>query len=429
MKIAILQLNFTVGDIFGNAEKIASAVKSAPAGIDLFIAPELALTGYPPRDLLLDKSFIDKAWESAERLARSLSGFPPVLIGIPEPNKSGEGKPLYNSAALLKEGKIAQIFRKTLLPTYDVFDEYRYFEPAAPSTPLEIRGVKIGVTICEDIWNDRDCAPLRLYRLDPLEKLSASGIDCILNISASPFFLGKQKVREEMLGGIAAKYKTPLVYVNQCGGNDELVFDGRSCAFSKDGRVFGRAKAFAEDMLVVDLAASSGRIEPDIAVPEEEIWKALVTGTRDYVSKCGFKKAILGLSGGIDSALTAAIAAEALGRDNVFGVLLPSPYSSRGSVDDALDLVRRLGIRELKVPIKGVMSAFSAALRQAFKGYKQDTTEENIQSRIRGNILMALSNKYGALLLTTGNKSELAVGYCTIYGDMSGGLAVIADVS
>ncbi len=430
MKIAILQLNFTVGDITGNAEKIISAVKdAASSGVDLFITSELALTGYPPRDLLLNKSFIEKTWQAASVLAKSLSGYPPLLLGVPEANTSGGGKPLYNSAALLKDGAVSRVFRKTLLPTYDVFDEYRYFEPAEPSAALELSGLKIGVTICEDIWNDRDCSPLHLYKLDPLEKLFSSGIDCIVNISASPFFLGKQKIREEMLGKIAAKYKIPLVYVNQCGGNDDLVFDGRSCVFSADGKLASRAKPFSEDTLIVDVPGSSGRREPYIELPEEEIWEALVSGTRDYAAKCGFKKVLLGLSGGIDSALTAAIAAEALGKENVFGVLLPSPYSSKGSIDDALALARGLGIKELKVPIKGVMSAFAKALRPAFRGCRKDTTEENIQSRIRGNILMALSNKYGALLLTTGNKSELAVGYCTIYGDMSGGLAVIADVS
>lgn len=430
MKIAILQLNFTVGDITGNAEKIISAMKdAASSGVDLFITSELALTGYPPRDLLLNKSFIEKTWQAASGLAKSLSGYPPLLLGVPEANTLGRGKPLYNSAALLKDGAVSRVFRKTLLPTYDVFDEYRYFEPAEPSAALELSGLKIGVTICEDIWNDRDCSPLHLYKLDPLEKLFSSGIDCIVNISASPFFLGKQKIREEMLGKIAAKYKIPLVYVNQCGGNDDLVFDGRSCVFSADGKLASRAKPFSEDTLIVDVPGSSGRTEPYIELPEEEIWEALVSGTRDYAAKCGFKKVLLGLSGGIDSALTAAIAAEALGKENVFGVLLPSPYSSKGSIDDALALARGLGIKELKVPIKGVMSAFAKALRPAFRGYRQDITEENIQSRIRGNILMALSNKYGALLLTTGNKSELAVGYCTIYGDMSGGLAVIADVS
>jgi NAD+ synthase/NAD+ synthase (glutamine-hydrolysing) len=430
MRIAILQLNFTVGDIAGNAEKIVSAVKNAgSSGIDLFITSELALTGYPPRDLLLNKTFIEKTRQAASGLAKDLMGYPPLIVGFPEANASGEGKPLYNSAVLLKDGEISRVFRKTLLPTYDVFDEYRYFEPSDPAAALEIAGSRIGVTICEDIWNDRDCTPLRLYRLDPLEKLFASGIDCIVNISASPFFLGKQKVREEMLGKIAAKYKTPLVYVNQCGGNDDLVFDGRSCVFSGDGKLSARAKPFREDTLIVDVPGTSGRTEPYIELAEEEAWEALVMGTRDYAAKCGFKKVLLGLSGGIDSALTAAIAAEALGKENVFGVLMPSPYSSKGSIDDALALVRNLGINGLKVPIKNVMSAFAGAMRQAFKGYKQDITEENIQSRIRGNILMALSNKYGALLLTTGNKSELAVGYCTIYGDMSGGLAVIADVS
>lgn len=430
MKIAVLQINLIVGDLEGNSNKIIEAVKNLAASkIDLFITSELAITGYPPRDLLLNKAFINKSWRIAEGMSKELSSYPPLLLGIAEPNSSGEGKPLYNSAVLLKDGKISEIFRKTLLPTYDVFDEYRYFEPANSSGILDIAGKKIGVTICEDVWNDRDCAPLRLYRLDPLEKLSSTGIDYLINLSASPFFVGKQKIREDMLGGISRKYKIPLIYTNQIGGNDDLVFDGRSCAFANDGRLIARARAFKEDQLIIDLTSLEGEINYDCLSPEEDAWFALVTGTRDYVNKCGFKKVILGLSGGIDSALTAAIAVEAVGKKNVFGVLMPSPYSSRGSIADSLELANNLGFKTLRLPIQEAMKVFSKILRPAFKEYKPDISEENIQSRIRGNILMAISNKYGALLLTTGNKSELAVGYCTIYGDMSGGLAVIADVS
>jgi len=430
MKIAVLQINLIVGDLEGNSRKIIEAVRNLGSSeIDLFLTSELALMGYPPRDLLLNKVFIDKSWEIAKDMARELSGSAPLLLGIAEQNLSGAGKPLYNSVALLKNGKISAIFRKTLLPTYDVFDEYRYFEPGDSPSVLEIGDKKIGVTICEDIWNEKDCAPLRLYKFDPLEKFISLGIDCLINLSASPFFVGKQKMREEMLGGIAKKYKIPLIYTNQVGGNDDLIFDGRSCAFDQKGSLIARAAAFTEDKFIVELNPFAGIIRQDCLAEEEEAWLALVTGTRDYVKKCGFKKVILGLSGGIDSALTAAIAVEAIGNENVFGVLMPSVYSSRGSLSDSLKLAKNLRIKTLKIPIKEAMKAFNRILRLAFKGYKPDIAEENIQSRIRGNILMALSNKYGALLLTTGNKSELAVGYCTIYGDMSGGLAVIADVS
>ncbi len=429
MKIALLQLNLTVGDLEGNTSKIIHCVKTfSDERISLCVTSELALLGYPPRDLLFNNTLIRKSWDKIEQIAAILADYPPVLVGIAEPNLSNQGRPLYNSAVLLQNGKIQEKFHKTLLPTYDVFDEDRYFEPSASSGVLELNGLRIGVTICEDIWNDKNFWSSRRYNEDPLEKLVSCGIDCIINLSASPFTLGKQKVREKMLGSIASKYKIPVLYANQVGGNDDLVFDGRSCAFDSNGRLIARGKAFLEDVVIIDLESSSGGISDDDFTPEAEVWNALVCGTRDYIRKCGFRKGLLGLSGGIDSALTAVIAAEAIGKENVLGVLMPSLYSSKGSIEDSLELSGNLGIKTTTIPINDIMGAFNDTLKDAFAGYSKDVTEENIQARIRGNLLMALSNKYGAILLTTGNKSELAVGYCTIYGDMCGGLAVIADV-
>ncbi len=434
MKIGILQLNPVVGDIQGNSKRILEAVRKAEAmGVDFCITPELALTGYPPRDMLLYGGFIHKVENSAAQLATELKDSIPVLLGSVETNRSGTGKPVYNCALWLKDGAVRQSFKKTLLPTYDVFDEARYFEPASDNAEanniLIFKDRKFAVTICEDAWNDKDFWETRTYDRDPLEEATAQGPDAILNISASPFSLGKQDLRQRMLGAVAAKYTTPLVYVNQVGGNDDLVFDGRSCAFDGQGKVFHRSPGFVESVQIVDLNnPKTNSIAKDDLSEEAETWNALVLGVRDYVSKSGFKKVLLGLSGGIDSALTAAIAAKALGPENVLAVLMPSPYSSQGSIDDSLDLAKKLGIKTMTLPIEHIMDSFSETLAEAFEGYEPDTTEENIQSRIRGNLLMALSNKYRALLLTTGNKSELAVGYCTIYGDMSGGFAVISDV-
>ena len=426
MKLVLLQLNPTVGDLLGNADLIANALKGIEA--DLAITSELALLGYPPRDLLLNADFIRRSWETLENLAEKLAGCMPALVGIATPNQAPEGRPLFNSAALLHSGKVVRTFHKTLLPTYDVFDEDRYFEPERKSQILELDGVKMGISICEDVWNDRDFWRRRRYHTDPIEELVKAGAEAIINLSASPFTVGKQLHREKMLGGMAHKHSVPFIYVNQVGGNDDLVFDGRSCAFDATGDLIARGKGFEEDIVVVDPKSGLGRIAKDDFMPEAEIWNALVLGTRDYCRKCGFKDVLLGLSGGIDSALTAAIAEEALGPERVLGVLMPSPYSSRGSIDDSMELSRRLGIKTLTMPIADIMESFDASLKDAFQGLKEDVTEENIQARIRGNLLMALSNKYGSLLLTTGNKSELAVGYCTIYGDMSGGLAVISDV-
>lgn len=436
MKIGLLQINTVVGDLTGNAARIAHAVRAArQQGAQLCITPELALTGYPPRDLLLTPAFAQMAWEALNTLAEELRDGPPVLVGTAAPTGRTEGKPLYNCAALLVQGSVGAVLPKNLLPTYDVFDEDRYFEPGSCLASVEIEGVRLGVTICEDIWNDKDFWKTPRYHSDPVERLVEEGLDAILNLSASPFTLGKQAVREKMLGSAARKYGLPVLYCNQVGGNDDLIFDGRSMAFNASGELAARAMPFAEDVLVVDtadLAEGSALDARAVAVDdfseESEAWRALVLGVSDYTRKCGFKQVLLGLSGGIDSALTAVIAAKALGSSNVLGVLMPSPYSSPGSVDDSLDLARRLGIETITLPIADMMRAFDSVLAPAFAGRAVDATEENIQSRIRGTLLMALSNKFGSLLLTTGNKSELAVGYCTIYGDMSGGLAVIADV-
>jgi NAD+ synthase (glutamine-hydrolysing) len=429
MKVALLQINPTVGDLRGNARLIADAVRLAGArGADLAVTPELALVGYLPRDLLLSAGFIRRSWDQLRELARELDGLPPVLVGLPEPNPSDEGRPLFNSAALARGGTVDHCFRKALLPTYDVFDEDRYFEPFHGAQILTLGGRRLGISICEDVWNDRDFWKRRRYHHDPIEELVGAGADAIVNMSASPFTAGKHRRREEMLGGMALKYRVPLAYVNQFGGNDDLVFDGRSCAFSAAGAPIARGRSFDADVLVCDLDSATPIAPPADLVIESEIWRALVLGTRDYAGKCGFSRAVVGLSGGIDSALTAAIASEALGADQVLGVLMPSPYSSRGSIDDSLQLAANLGIRTLTLPIDAAMAAMDRTLAEAFAGTARDVTEENIQARIRGNLLMALSNKRSALLLTTGNKSELAVGYCTLYGDMSGGLGVIADV-
>jgi NAD+ synthase (glutamine-hydrolysing) len=429
MKIALLQLNPTVGDVAGNARRILDALRQAAArGADLAATPELALVGYLPRDLLLNPGFVRRSWDALEKLAREAADLPPVIVGLPEPNPSDTGRPLFNTAALLRGGHIDERFRKALLPTYDVFDEDRYFEPFHGPQVLDLAGHRVGISICEDIWNDRDFWKRRRYHHDPIEELVRAGATMVLNLSASPFTAGKHRRREEMLSSMAAKHAVPIAYVNQFGGNDDLVFDGRSCMFNADGAVFARGRAFDADVVVCDMD-DARPIAPasDLGV-ESEIWRALVLGTRDYACKCGFSSVVLGLSGGIDSALTAAIAAEALGRDRVLGVMMPSPYSSQGSLDDAHELARHLGIETMTLPIEPLMHAFDDTLRTELGADLPGVAQENIQARIRGNLLMALSNTRGSLLLTTGNKSELSVGYCTLYGDMSGGLAVIADV-
>ena len=427
MKIALLQLNPTVGDLKGNADLIARAVRRA-ADADLAVTSELALLGYPPRDLLLNADFVRRSWDVLRLLAFGLADLPPLLVGLAEPNFGEVGRPLFNCAGLLRGGRVERTFKKTLLPTYDVFDEDRYFEPATDPQILELEGFVLGISICEDIWNDRDQWLRRRYHADPVQELVAEGAQAIISLSASPFTAGKQRHREAMLAGLAKKHHIPFFYVNQVGGNDDLVFDGRSCVFDGHGRLLARACGFAEDLIMADPADGVGTIAEDDFTPESEIWRALVLGTRDYVHKCGFSGVLLGLSGGIDSSLVAAIAADALGPQNVLGVLMPSPYTSQASLQDANALAQNLGLRTITLPITDIMKSFERELAAPFRGLAADVTEENIQARIRSNLLMALSNKFGLVLLTTGNKSELAVGYCTIYGDMSGGLAAISDV-
>jgi NAD+ synthase/NAD+ synthase (glutamine-hydrolysing) len=427
MKITLLQLNPTIGDLKGNAKTIAGAVRRG-RDADLAVTSELALLGYPPRDLLLNADFVKRSWDTLHKLAADLTDSSPVLVGLAEFNTGEVGRPLFNSAALLRDGKVERTFQKTLLPTYDVFDEDRYFEPASEPQIMNLGGQKLGISICEDIWNDCDLWKRRRYHTDPVQELVAAGAEAIINLSASPFTAGKQIHREAMLSSLARKYNVPFLYVNQVGGNDDLVFDGRSCVFDANGGLVARGRGFEEDMITVDLASLSGTIAEDDFKEEAEIWRALVLGTRDYVHKCGFSSVLLGLSGGIDSSLVAAVATHALGPENVLGVLMPSPYTSPASIEDALTLAKTLGIKTITIAITEIMKSFDLELAKPFWGREKDVTEENIQARIRGNLLMALSNKYGSILLTTGNKSELAVGYCTIYGDMSGGLAVISDV-
>jgi NAD+ synthase/NAD+ synthase (glutamine-hydrolysing) len=429
LRLALLQINPTAGDIAGNAALIVRAARQAQqAGPDLMVAPELALMGYLPRDLLMNQGFVRRSCQTLHEIASELAGGAPLLVGVATPNPSEMGRPLFNSAVLLENGSVGPAFHKTLLPTYDVFDEDRYFEPAAGPQILKLNGWRLGISICEDVWNDRDFWQRRRYHQDPIEVLAESGAQAIVNLSSSPFIVGKQNSRERMLGHIAQKYRLPVAYVNQVGGNDDLIFDGRSCVFDAQGRLIARAKGFQEDISIVDLTNGTGTVSEDDFAVDAEIWNALVLGVRDYVLKTRFSKVLLGLSGGIDSALTAAIAAEAVGPENVLGVLMPSCYSSGGSVDDSLELARNLGIKTLTLPIAEIMQTYDGVLAEAFHGRPPDVTEENIQSRIRGNLLMALSNKFGSLLLTTGNKSEMSVGYCTLYGDMNGGLAVIADL-
>ena len=435
MKIAIAQLNPTIGDITNNAQQIITAAQNAAKQhARLLLTPELSLCGYPPRDLLLYPGFVESISNELKAIAFKLPDNIAVLIGTVETNPHAHSKgqkPLYNSMALIDGGEIKQIFHKRLLPTYDVFDEDRYFEPGYEANYFTLDGVKVGVSICEDLWNDEQFWGKRNYEVNPIEELVQLGVDVITNLSASPYTVGKNKLRSQMLNHAATAYSKPIIYVNQIGGNDDLVFDGNSMAFSSAGGLVTHAKSFAADLVVVELdelketgeQESRGEIDSN-----EEIYNALVLGVKDYARKCGFSKATLGLSGGIDSALVAAVAASALGAENVLGVLMPSPYSSHHSVSDAVDLVNSLGIKSQQLAIKDAMTAYDKILDPMFAGTEFGIAEENIQSRIRGNLLMAIANKFGYLLLSTGNKSEMAVGYCTLYGDMNGGLAVIADV-
>ena len=427
MKIALAQINTTVGDLAGNEARILDAYqRGAAAEADLVICPELAITGYPPRDLLLKSGFIAGNLAVLERLTAAM-GQTGLLVGFVGENRQRPGRAATNSVALLQNGRSVAVRSKMLLPTYDVFDEDRYFEPAESNVPVEFNGCKIGLTVCEDFWNDEDFWRDRRYRRNPATELAAAGAELLLNVSASPWHLGKSTTREAMLASLAAKTQRPIVYCNLVGGNDELIFDGASLAFDAEGRVTARGKVFEEDLLLMDASAPFPSA-PEAMADEEQLYRALVLGTRDYLHKCGFKSAVLGLSGGIDSAVVACLAVAALGADQVRGVLMPSQFSSQGSLDDARLLAERLGIRYDVVPIESAFATLKGDLKGVFAGRPEDTTEENLQARLRGVILMALSNKFGSLVLTTGNKSELAVGYCTLYGDMCGGLAVISDV-
>jgi NAD+ synthase (glutamine-hydrolysing) len=430
MRIALLQLNATIGAYDENRARLEEAYEQAVAqGAELVVAPELFLCGYPPRDLLLREDFVQRGLDCLQALTAKV-GPVPLITGYVERNPHRPGRTLFNAAAVLQNGRVTHRVMKSLLPTYDVFDEDRYFEPAQKIAPVEIGGRKIALTICEDIWNDADFWPEQRYRCDPVHELVAAGAELIVNLSASPWERGKETRRLAMLQRVARDEKVPLVQVNMVGGNDELIFDGHSVALDARGEMIALGASFAEDLVMAEVfedAASS----PAPALPsdaEEQLFRALVLGVRDYVRKCRFKSVVIGLSGGIDSALVAVIAKEALGAENVWGVSMPSRYSSVHSRDDAARLAHLLGIRYDAVPIENPVREVEAGFQQLFAGRLPDLTEENLQSRMRGLILMALSNKFGPLVLTTGNKSELAVGYCTLYGDMCGALAVIADV-
>ncbi len=426
VKIGLAQINATVGDLAGNSVKIREAYESLVArGAELVVTPELAVTGYPPRDLVFKSRFVPDNLKVVEELEAAV-GAVPLVVGFVEPNTSGTGNPFYNSAAVLQRGKARQVVRKTLLPTYDVFDEDRYFEPASSCTPVVIDGHRIGITICEDIWTEK-YLHRRLYAPSPARDLVRQRIDMLLNLSASPFHTGKPAERVEMISGIAHELGVPVAYCNAVGGNDQLVFDGNSLAFGPGGELLASLGGFKEVLNVVDFV----KARPLIFHPEDksaDIYEALVLGIRDYCRKTGFKSAVLGLSGGIDSALVATLAAAALGPENVVGVTMPSGFSSKGSVDDSVALAKNLGIRLETIPIEKLFTTLKGELAPVFAGRPEDLAEENMQSRLRAIILMSLSNKFGHLLLTTGNKSEMAVGYCTIYGDMCGGLAAISDL-
>jgi NAD+ synthetase len=447
VKIALAQINPTVGDFDGNRRLVLDALAEAEArGAALAIFPELALCGYPPKDLLERPAFVAAARASLDALAAARAGATTAaLVGFPERSETSDGHGLYNSAALIDGGRVAHIVRKSLLPTYDVFDERRYFDPATEVAPISFRGRMLGVSICEDIWNDADFWPARLYRSDPIEALVRAGAEIILNLSASPFTIEKRHLRPRMLAATARRWRRPLLFVNQVGGQDDLVFDGASLALDATGQVIARAAEHASDLVIAEVGADSQIVAGDAELrpfepsDEKSALEALALGTRDYARRCGFSRALLGLSGGIDSALVACLAARALGPANVLGVAMPSRYSSPGSLADAEALAKNLGIAFTVVSIEPMFAAYLETLAPALDHFAPpsspqaaetaaDLTAQNLQARVRGAILMALSNRQDRLLLSTGNKSEIATGYCTLYGDMAGGLAVISDV-
>jgi NAD+ synthase (glutamine-hydrolysing) len=441
MKICLAQINPTVGAFKQNTGKICRLINTAKKkGADLIVFPEMCIVGYPPKDLLELSGFVDSNLKALEEVKNNVTGIS-AIVGFVDRNVSRRGKNLYNAAAYINNKKIVSRHYKSLLPTYDVFDEDRYFEPAHSISLAKISGRKFGISICEDAWGTNVIWQGKIHHKDPVESMIRQGAEIIINISASPFTIGKQDVRLKMLTSHAKKHDVPIIFVNQVGGNDDLVFDGNSLVINKKGVIVDKALSFEEDLLMVEFKGSDisaggskprsvgKRTQPSAGEGEiESVYKALVLGTRDYVRKCGFKKAVIGLSGGIDSAVTAVIAARALGKGKVLGVTMPSGFSSKGSVEDSKVLAKRLGIDFEIIPIKSVYNAYTKTLSGIFAGLPFDVTEENLQARIRGKILMAISNKHGYLVLTTGNKSELAVGYCTLYGDMCGGLAVISDI-
>jgi NAD+ synthase/NAD+ synthase (glutamine-hydrolysing) len=430
MRIALGQINSTVGDLSGNADKIVSySRRAAELGANVVVFPELALNGYPPRDLVEKPSFVERTQIELDRLTAETAALDlAIVLGYVGRADASAGKPVTNSAAVIRNGRIGFRQDKMLLPTYDVFDEARYFQPAERQRLAPVAGCNTALTICEDAWNDKQFWERRLYRRDPVEELAGAGAECLITINASPYHVHKRELRREIFKTAAIHHGIPVVYVNQVGGNDQLIFDGSSFAMDSDGNVVAGARSFAEDLVIADLASGTGDRHEDLSDECEAVYQALVLGTRDYIRKCGFSRVLIGLSGGIDSSLTAVVAADAVGRENVVGVAMPGPYSSGHSVTDARALAERLGIRFEIVSINDAFRAFETTLAPLFAGAPPDVTEENLQSRLRGVTLMALSNKWGALVLTTGNKSELAVGYCTLYGDMCGGLAVISDV-
>lgn len=427
MKIALAQFNPTVGDFEGNRETILEFARAARSGgADLAVFSELCLCGYPPQDLIERPDFAERNQKELACLAREVPL--PALVGFVGKAADDHGKPVANSAAVIGQGKVLFEQRKMLLPAYDVFDETRYFQPAGSQQTFTLSAEKLGITVCEDCWNDKNFWTQRLYERDPVQELVSQGASLILNISSSPYTYDKRALRQDMLRAIACRHGLPVVYVNQVGGNDSLIFDGSSVAILPDGRIAAQAKSFEEDLVYFDTKTGGGDVRGQSRGEIEAVYQALVTGTRDYVRKCGFHKVVVGLSGGIDSALVATLAADALGPANVLGVAMPGPYSSEASLRDARQLGENLAIEVTVLPITETFRSYRQTLGSAFSGLPEDTTEENLQARIRGNLLMALSNKFGSLVLSTGNKSEVAVGYCTLYGDMAGGLAVISDV-
>jgi NAD+ synthase/NAD+ synthase (glutamine-hydrolysing) len=428
MKIALAQINTTVGDFSGNIDRILKYAQCArERGADLVVFPELAICGYPPRDLVERPGFILK---SESELARLVELLPPIptLVGYVRRSHAAPGKAVADAAALIKDGRVVADYTKILLPFYDVFDESRYFEPGKMIEVQEFNGFKLGITVCEDIWNDKHFWRQQRYERNPVEECVRAGANLLLNIASSPYSREKVQLRHDMLKSIAETRRIPVVYVNQVGGNDQLIFDGGSMAFNAHGEICARARSFEEDLVIFDTSGGHRDLHPAPDSETEGVYQALKLGVHDYVMKCGFRKVIVGLSGGIDSSLVATLAADALGPENVTGVGMPGPYSSPGSVGDAEALARNLHINFQIIPITPIYEAYLQALEPVFAGKPRDVAEENIQARVRGNILMALSNKFGSLLLSTGNKSELGAGYCTLYGDMAGGLAVIADV-